>query len=322
MTSAGSGGAGGRDTVAAPWRPEAVPTAVLGDVVLLAEGLLFPEGPVALADGSLVLTEIDRGTITRVAPDGSVERVAECGGGPNGAALGPDGRLYVCNNGGRFASGKWDGGWIERVDLATGAVDVLYTECNGRRLSGPNDIVFDASGGFWFTDTGKLKGREREIGSIFYAAPSGDSLVEVVHPAETPNGIGLSPDGETLYWAETLTARLRRRTVTGPGRVAEISDRDPAALVCGLPGYQLFDSLAVDAEGNVCVATLLSGCITVVAPDGASVFQYRLPAGFEDAMPTNLCFGGAGLTTAYITLAETGRLVACPWPVSGLALQF
>lgn len=308
--------------MSAPWRPEAVPAEVLDDVVLAAEGLAFPEGPVALADGSVILTEIDRGTVTRVDAEGGVDIVAECGGGPNGAAIGPDGLLYVCNNGGRFASGRWKGGWIERVDLGTGAVEVLYTECEGRSLSGPNDLVFDADGGFWFTDTGKLRGRERDVGSIFYASPSGDALREVVHPAETPNGIGLSPDGGVLYWAETLTARLRRRSVAGPGQVVEIADRDPAALVCGLPGYQLFDSLAVDAEGNVCVATLLAGCITVVAPDGGRVVQYRLPPGYEDAMPTNICFGGPGLGTAYITLAETGRLVACPWPVPGLALRF
>ena len=305
-----------------PWDPSSIPTETLADATLLAEGLAFPEGPVVLADGSVVLTEIDRGTVTRVGADGSVEVVAECGGGPNGAALGPDGDLYVCNNGGRFASGNWNGGWIERVDLASGAVDVLYRECDGRRLSGPNDIVFDGAGGFWFTDTGKMRGRERDVGSIFYATPDGDSITEVVHPAETPNGVGLSPDGTVLYWAETLTARLRRRKVTAAGQVEQIPDRDPASLVCGMPGYQLFDSLALDAEGNVCIATLMAGCITVIAPDGGRVVRYRLPESLADNMPTNICFGGPDRRTAYITLAETGRLVACTWPIPGLALNF
>jgi gluconolactonase len=55
-----------------------------------------------MPDGSILLVEIKRGTVTRVATDGSVEVVAELGGGPNGLAIGPDGAAYVCNNGGCF----------------------------------------------------------------------------------------------------------------------------------------------------------------------------------------------------------------------------
>ena len=66
----------------------------------IASGLGFPEGPVALADGSILLVEIAAGRLTRVAPDGSKRTIAEMGGGPNGAAIGPDGKVYVCNTGG------------------------------------------------------------------------------------------------------------------------------------------------------------------------------------------------------------------------------
>ena len=65
-----------------------------------AEGLEFPEGPVAFADGSVLLVEIFAGTLARVSSDGAKTIVARPGGGPNGAAIGPDGRCYVCNNGG------------------------------------------------------------------------------------------------------------------------------------------------------------------------------------------------------------------------------
>ena len=96
----------------------------------ICRGLRFPEGPVAMADGSVLLVEIERGTLSRVEPDGRVEVVAECGGGPNGAALGPDGRIYLCNNGGfewmtvggilrpTVAPGDYAGGSIQAVDLA------------------------------------------------------------------------------------------------------------------------------------------------------------------------------------------------------------
>lgn len=302
-------------------RPESIPSRPLTDVTLLASGLHFPEGPVWLSDGSVLVTEIERGTLTRVGPDGEVEVVVDCGGGPNGAAIGPDGAAYLCNNGGRFAAGGYKGGWIERVDLDARTVEKLYTEIDGRVLSGPNDIVFDyESDGFWVTDTGKFRGRVRDVGSLYYGKADGSQLVEVVHPAETPNGVGLSPDGRTLYWAETVTGRLRRRTVEGPGKLADASPAETLAI--GLPGHQAFDSLAVDADGNVVVTTMVTGCITVVSPDGKDVCQLTLPPGFEDHVPTNICFGGPDLRTAYITLGGTGRLVSCPWPVAGLRLAY
>ena len=75
----------------------------------LASGLLFPEGPIAMADGSVILVEIGRGTLTRVTPDGRVQVLADLGGGPNGAAIGPDGAVYVCNNGGFHFHTEADG---------------------------------------------------------------------------------------------------------------------------------------------------------------------------------------------------------------------
>lgn len=297
-------------------------TVVLDQVTVLAEGLSFPEGPVACSDGSVLVTEIEAGRVTRVTTEGQVEVVAECGGGPNGAAIGPDGALYVCNNGGRFADGNWKGGWIERVDLVSGSVDVLYSHDGDRRLSGPNDIVFDGAGAFWFTDTGKFQGRQRDVGSLYYATIDGSRLDEVVFPAESPNGIGISPDGETLYYAETVTARLRARPITGPGELAPLVGLGVDSVLCTMPGLCGFDSLAVDAAGNVCIATLVTGGITSIAPDGATVTRYQLPPDLEDHMTTNLCFGGPGQATAFITLGTTGRLVSCPWPVSGLELAF
>ena len=307
---------------AGAWDPASIPTVVLEDARVVAEGLTFPEGPVALADGSVLVTEIDIANITRIGPDGDVDVLMTVPGGPNGAAVGPDGMLWVCNNGGRFASGTYDGGWIERIDVERRTTDVVHRTIDGRKLSGPNDIVFDGDGGCWVTDTGKAMGRTREVGSLYYLPPGLTEITEVVHPAESPNGVGLSPDGRTLYWAETGTGRLRRRTITGPGQVAPLQGHGLESLVVGLPGHQMFDSLAVDADGYVCVATFITGAITAVSPDGRDVVQYKLPEGLDDWFPTNLCFGGPDLRTAFITLAHTGRLVAATWPRPGLALAF
>jgi gluconolactonase len=252
----------------------------MADIREIASGLQFPEGPVWMPDGSIVLTEIRRGTITRVTADGRKTVVAETGGGPNGAAVGPDGKLYVCNNCGfswheehglLFPGNQPDdyiGGRIQRVDLDTGKVEDLYTACDGRPLRGPNDIVFDASGGFWFTDLGKTRDRDRDRTGVFYARPDGSSIREVLFPLDGgPNGIGLSPDGKRLYVAETFTGRLWTWDVSAPGEVVPVPGLGGGGtLLAGLPGMQLFDSLAVDSRGDVCVATLINGGITVVTP--------------------------------------------------------
>jgi len=198
---------------------------------LVADGLKFPEGPIAMSDGSVILVEIARGTLTRVLPDGGTRIIAQLGGGPNGAALGPGGAIYVCNNGGftwieagdRLIPGDeaadYSGGRIERVDLATGKVETLYTEGDGNPLKGPNDIVFDRQGGMWFTDHGKAHGRLRDRGAVFYAKPDGSSITQAVFPMEAPNGIGLSPDEDFLYVAETPTARLWKFKISAPGQI-------------------------------------------------------------------------------------------------------
>ena len=199
----------------------------------VANGLKFPEGPVAVPNGDVLLVEIARGTLSRVMPDGTIEVVAETGGGPNGAAIGPDGKCYICNNGGhrwhqkgeRLIPGlqgtDYSGGRIERVDLATGEVEVLYTECDGVPLKGPNDLVFDSEGGFWFTEFGKLRWRDRDRGTVYYALADGSRIVEVIHPVDDPNGIGLSADERTVYVAETHAGRMWAYEIAEPGAIVK-----------------------------------------------------------------------------------------------------
>jgi gluconolactonase len=302
------------------------------DAEVLATGLRFPEGPVALPDGSVVLVEIARGTVTRVTPDGTVSVAAEPGGGPNGAALGPDGALYIANNGGSFGylelgdllitdmhtPESWEGGAIQRVDLATGSVEELYTECDGRRLRSPNDLVFDVHGGLYFTDFGARFEHHLDWGAVYYAAADGSAITRVANELTTPNGIGLSPDGSRLYVAETTPGRVWWWDVVAPGQIegGNFAMGHRGNLLRGFADLRFFDSLAVDAEGWVCVATILAGGITAISPDGQRVEHHAL----DDSLVTNICFGGDDLRTAYATLSSTGRLISFPWPRAGLAL--
>ncbi|MBA4308059.1 MAG: gluconolaconase [Sphingopyxis sp.] len=306
----------------------------MAEFELVADGLRFPEGPVVLPDGSVILVEIASGQITRIAPDGSKSVVAKTGGGPNGLAMGPDGKLYCCNNGGfeyldsngflapHGIAKDYSGGRIERIDLDTGAVEILYKSGDfGCTLRGPNDIVFDEHGGFWFTDHGKVDYAKRchDIVGIFYAKADGSRLEEVVFPSNNPNGVGLSPDGKTLYAAETYTCRLMKFNVTAPGKVAaDAGPGGPGIPVYRPAGYKFFDSLGMEASGNICVATIGECGISVISPGGELVEFVAT----DDIFTTNIAFGGDDMMDAYICLSGSGRLVKTRWARPGLKLHY
>ncbi len=223
---------------------------------VLATDLEFPEGPVAMPDGSVILVEIRGQRLTRVYPDGRKETVAQIPGGPNGAALGPDGKMYICNNGGfawtqvngRNVSGgaatDYKGGSLQRVDLQSGKIETLFDRCGEFKLNGPNDLVFDKQGGIWFSDLGKRRPRDMDLGAVHYVKPGLKEIVEVVSPLLPANGIGLSADEKTVYVAETPTARIWSFAITGPGQIAPadvIYRGEKGKPLAGLGGYQLFE---------------------------------------------------------------------------------
>ena len=286
-----------------------------------------------MPDGSVIVVEIAAGEITRIQPDGRKERVALTGGGPNGAAIGPDGALYICNNGGSAwlnhdgltlpgnQPDDYDGGRIERIDLATGKVERLYQSFNGLALSAPNDLVFDRNGGFWFTDTGKVRDHDRDHGSVYYARADGSLIVQAVPSLlGSPNGIGLSPDGLTLYVSLTHERNILAFKIIGEGVVApSLLAALPGNVVCSFPGRMMLDSLAIDANGHICVATMAERPgIATVNPVTQTFTHIDLP----DFLPTNIAFGGPDLCDAYITLSSTGRLIKMQWPVPGLPLAY
>lgn len=302
----------------------------MDEVRILATGLGFPEGPIVMPDGSVILTEIRKNQCSRVTPDGKVSLFSATGGGPNGIAVGPDGALYVVNNGGnRYVEGvsmgqgpsaDYKSGSVQRLDRTTGAATTLYTECGGHKLSAPNDIVFDKQGGFYFTDLGKRHPRHRDHGGVYYALPDGSKIVCLAYPLLSPNGCGLSPDGKILYVADTEGARLWAFDVEGPGKLRAPKGHAPhgGRHLAGLPGRARFDSLAVMASGNIAVATLTTGMITEFSATGAIVREVKMP----DVFPTNICFGGPDMRTAYVTLSDAGQLGVLHWPEPGLKLNF
>ncbi|SFU04907.1 SMP-30/gluconolactonase/LRE family protein [Sedimentitalea nanhaiensis] len=302
----------------------------------VVSGLGFPEGPVAMADGSLLYVDIKNETLSRVEVDGGVKVVADLPGGPNGVAIGPDGAAYVCNNGGVYNfvpfgpdpygnkqitipdnNPKHCGGSIQRVDLKTGEVRTLYSTFGEKRLLAPDDIVFDKSGGFWFTDSGVQGLESTKTGALYYATTDGKTLEHVV-AIPMPNGIGISPDDKTLYVSDTVFGRLWALEITGPGKVKPGPlPVMPGEVVQTLPEFQWLDSLKVEASGRICVGTIFNGGITVFSPDGVTE-HVAVP----DLFTTNLCFGGADMQDVWITASSTGKIYKTRWPRPGLKLAF
>ena len=146
----------------------------------------------------------------------------------------------------------------------------------------------------------------------------GTGAVEAAFPIfGGANGIGISPDGKTLYVAETETGRLWAWDVEAPGRLRK--DPWPSSnggrVICQFPGYRRLDFIAIAASGNIIVATLVAGEITTVSPAGEILRVVKMP----ERMPTNICFGGPDMRTAYITLSTSGKLAAMHLGRTGVA---
>ncbi|WP_204113445.1 SMP-30/gluconolactonase/LRE family protein [Shimia biformata] len=332
----------------------------------------FPEGPVALGDGSLLVVDIRNGDLVHIVEGQEPEVVVHLGDGPNGAAVGPDGALYVCNNGGVYnfvdvhpsdlnprakapqsggkaasdkkeptitipdpagPSANFSGGYIQRVCLQTFKVTKLYDNVG---LLTPDDIVFDETGKFWFTDTGVQYPDKLIKGAVYRASIDGTSIQKVATPTtphgegfETPNGIGLSPPGESdlpdgvktvLYVSDTVSARLwaldlDEKLTPLAGELAGM----PGRVVATLPGYQWLDSLKVAADGNIVVGTLINGGLTIF-DHTCKTPPKHVP--FEDMMTTNLCFGGPDMKDVWVTASTTGKIFKGRSDTPGVTLHF
>jgi gluconolactonase len=256
---------------------------------IIAEGLAFPEGPVWTGD-ALLVTEIDAGRIARWSAARGLERIWETGGGPNGATLGPDGALYVTQNGGwARAPGHRVPGAIQRI-APDGTLSTVVESVAGLKLDAPNDLAFGPDGLLYFTDPrGAAKQEQNSApGRLFCVdVKTGQGRLVLEVGSVYPNGIGFARDG-TLIWSESFSRRVMRLEGGGARQIIE------------LPEKHFPDGFCSDAAGRLYVASTYGHCVSVI-DDGKLVERLMCGKG----MPTNCCFGGSDL---YVTESRYGTL--------------
>lgn len=273
-------------------------------IEVLAGGFEWSEGPVWVPrdGGYLLFSDIPNNKIVKWVEGKGVSTFLQPSGftglgsygrepGSNGLALDSDGNLTMCEHGDRRVSRMtWDGGKRTLVD-----------NFEGKRLHSPNDLCWSKDGHLYFTDPpyGLPKGwesptRELEFCGVYHRWPDGKVTV-IDKTLPRPNGVALSPDGRTLYVAqsESSAAIVRKYPVAADGSVGEGSlFFDATQLAKDHPG--LPDGLTVDSEGNVW--TTGPGGVLVVSREGKLLGRI-----LTGELTANCCFGGADGTTLYMT---------------------
>jgi gluconolactonase len=331
----------------------------LMEMRFVAENLNFPGGLLILPGGDVLVAEVSGAVLTRISADGTRSEFARTGGAPMAAAFGPDGAIYVCNNGapravreklpdgrtayrpprpGEVPAGS--GGQIQRVGM-NGELSTIHRACEGRPLMAPANLVFDRQGNFYFSDMGIFEGPVRDPGVSTESKHL--SVLRMAgaiarHPAgsiyyASPDGRLIreilhpmaAPNGVALSPDET-TLYVGE---SGTGRVwafqvpapGQVGKRRCLGVVPGRRplNFSWCEGLAVDALGDVLAATVVNGGITTFSPHGGEIEHVAT----GDPLTGNVCFGGADGRTLFVTLSGSGRLVAYDaWPTAGHKLNF
>jgi gluconolactonase len=259
-------------------------------LVKVASGLKFVEGPTWLPDRkAFVFSDIPANTQYMIAPGeggtwGKPEVFRSPSGNANGTTLDREGRLLICRHGDRD---------LIRIEK-DGSVTVLATHFEGKRLNSPNDVIVAADGAIYFTDPpwglGKNDKKELDHDSVYRLSPDG-KLTKVASEMKAPNGLALSPDGKTLYvaesWWQVKPQFISQYDVKPDGSLGE--PRPFFTVAKGTP-----DGMRVDEHGNVW--TSAGEGVIVISPEGKQLGLIPVPES-----PANLTFGGDDGKTLFIT---------------------
>jgi len=248
-------------------------------VVKLADGFKFTEGPAADARGNVFFTDIPNSKIHKWSLDGLVSTFLDRSGGANGLYFDRKGNLIACQGGGRK---------LVSIDK-NGKVTVLADKYDGKRLNSPNDLWIDPKGGIYFTDPryGRRNDLEQDGEHVYYLTPDRKKLIRVVDDMVRPNGLIGTPDGKKLYIAD-LGGQMTYVYKINPD--GTLSDKKLFAT-------EGSDGMTIDNEKNIYLTT---DAVKVYDSRGNRKKVIQIPE-----RPSNVTFGQKDKQTLFIT-ARTG----------------
>lgn len=288
--------------------------------MIFAENLSMPEGPAVLPDGRWLVVEMgpDRGCVTRLEPDGGIERRLARTGRPNGLTLDAEGTAWVAESRQRA---------LVRL-RGDDNPEVVLTACDGEPFLFPNDLRFGPDGALYMTDSGvhiddwAPGGETREDwadapydGRLYRIDPETLEIAKLDSGFRFTNGIAFGPD-RSLYVSETVTGMVYRYRWED-GAVA--TDGEDFANVTYVESRDIPvgpDGMAFDAEGKLYVTVHGQGDVVVLSPSGEAVERIATAG----RLPTNVAFGRPGEARIYVTEVEFGRVEAFDVGAEGLPL--
>ena len=255
-----------------------------GNVVKVATGFGFTEGPAWDGKALLYFTDIPNARIHTVNAEGDMAVFAEETGPCNGLMFNREGELVACNMGGQLVA--WN--------VATKDKRVLAGEFEGKRFNAPNDLVIDSAGGVYFTDPmfRAPQPLPQRVQGVYYRSSDG-KLSRVVNDAPAPNGVLLSRDEKMLYVLPSMSAEMQAYPVEAPG---QLGDMRVFCKVKNPPGRDNggCDGATIDEHGNLYLTTALG--LQVFSPSGEALGMIEVPE-----QPSNCTFGGPDGKTLYVT---------------------
>jgi lactonase len=221
------------------------------------------EGPAFERDGDLLFCDVSGRRVLRLTPNKLLSTVLTLDDvGPGGLAIHKDGRIFIAAM--NLAKGT---GLIVAVKSDGTGMQTIVPSTAGYM---PNDLVFGANGGFYFTD---FRGTSTDPkGAVYYVSPDLKTITPVLPHLSEANGIALSPDGKRLWTTEFGRNLLHRVDLDGPTQIAPIGTAIPYHFTGAAP-----DSMRTDSDGNVYVAMYGQGRVLVFNRNGIPIGQVLLP---------------------------------------------